>query len=256
VKPALYSQLVNYYDRIYWWKDYRQEVDFIVSVVRRHHVLGHRVLEVACGTGNHTKILAQRGFEVTGVDISEDMLRIARSKLGGRAKLLRGDMRDLEAAVGGKFDAAICLFSAISYNRTLSDLTRTIQGLYDRLSDGGVVVFDTHFTKKGFVDGHRGEDIFDDGRVFGARLSMSRREGDGGQISFSYLIKDGAKTLLLRNDVHRFGLFDQEDFLRTMREVGFVESAAYVDWTFRKAAGKSSFKDTVFVGVKPGAGSA
>jgi SAM-dependent methyltransferase len=253
MKTALYSQLVNYYDRIYWWKDYKQEVDFIVEVLERHHVRGKRLLEVACGTGNHTKILAQRGFEVTGVDISEGMLRIARKKLCRRATLVRGDMRDLRASVQGRFDAATCLFSAISYNQSISDLERTLQGLHDHLAVGGVAVFDTHFTKSGFVDGHRGEDIFDDGRVFGARLGISKREGDRGQISFSYLIKDGAKTLVLRDDVHRFGLFDQEDFLRTMRQVGFAESNAYLDWTFRKARGDEKFRDIVFVGAKPGA---
>jgi SAM-dependent methyltransferase len=254
-KRALYSQLAEYYDRIYWWKDYNQEVDFLVKVFKRCDVRGREILEVACGTGNHSKILAARGYKVTGVDISDDVLRIARMKVKGRAKFIRGDMRDLDAVVDEVYDAAVCLFSAISYNITIADLKRTIQGLYDHLREPGAVVFDTHFTKKGFIDGHRGEDIFDDGRVMGARLGVSKRQGDIGQISFSYLIKDGTKTIVLRNDVHRLGLFDPEDFLRTMREVGFVETKAYVDWTFKKAKEENQFKDIVFVGCKQGTGS-
>lgn len=246
---------MKYYDRIYWWKDYNQEVDFLVKVFARYGVPGKRILEVACGTGNHTKILAARGYQVTGVDISEDMLRIARRKLKGRARFIRGDMRDLDATVEGKYDAAVCLFSAISYNQTISDLKRTIHGLYDHLAEKGVVVFDTHFTKKGFKDGYRGEDIFDDGRVMGARLGISKREGDLGKLSFSYLIKDGAKTILLRNDVHRLGLFDPEDFLGTMREAGFAQADAYVDWTFEGAIDENRFRDEVFVGWKKGTGS-
>jgi dTDP-3-amino-3,4,6-trideoxy-alpha-D-glucopyranose N,N-dimethyltransferase len=191
---------------------------------------------------------------VTGVDISEDMLRIARRKVKGRARFVRGDMRDLDASVEGKFDAVICLFSSVSYNLTMRDLRRTLQGLYDHLREPGVAVFDTHFTKRGFVDGHRGEDVFDDGRVIGARLSVSEREGDVGQLTFSYLIKDGAKTIVLRNDVHRLGLFDHEDFLRTMREVGFAETGAYLDWSFKSAGGENQFRDVVFVGCKRGAG--
>ncbi|MDA4116091.1 MAG: class I SAM-dependent methyltransferase [Thaumarchaeota archaeon] len=246
---------MKYYDRIYWWKDYDQEVDFIEKALKRFGVLGRRVLEVACGTGSHSKILVGRGYEVTGVDISEDMLRVARSKVKGHARFLRGDMRDLDAVVEGKYDAAICLFSSISYNLTKADLRRTIQGLYDHLEEPGVFVFDTHFTKKGFVDGHRGDDVFDDGKVMGARLSVSKRDGDVGQLSFSYLIKDGAKTIVLRNDVHRLGLFDHEDFLRTMQEVGFVKTGAYLDWTFKKASGENQFRDVVFVGYKSDAGS-
>lgn len=244
---------MKYYDRIYWWKDYNQEVDFLVKAFRKCGIRGRRVLEVACGTGSHSQILVERGYEVTGIDISEDMLRIARSKVKGNARFVRGDMRDLDAAVGGRYDAAICLFSAISYNLTVPDLKRTVQGLYDHLEEPGVVVFDTHFTKTGFLDGHRGEDIFDDGKVIGARLSISKREGDVGQVSFSYLIRDGTKTIVLRNDVHRLGLFDHEDFLRTMREVGFVETGAYLDWTFKKAKGENQFRDVVFVGRKQGA---
>ena len=242
---------MKYYDRIYWWKDYDQEVDFLVEAFRRCGIRGRRVLEVACGTGSHTKLLVERGYEVTGVDISEDMLRIARSKVKGNARFIRGDMRDLDAVVDGEYDAAVCLFSSISYNLTMPDLRRTVQELYDHLAEPGVMVFDTHFTKRGFMDGHRGEDVFDDGRVIGARLSVSKREGDVGQVSFSYLIKDGPKTIVLRDDVHRLGLYDHEDFLRTMREVGFVRTGAYLDWTFKKARGENQFRDVVFVGCKP-----
>ena len=246
---------MKYYDRIYWWKDYDQEVDFLEKALKRFGVRGRRVLEVACGTGSHSKILVGRGYEVTGVDISEDMLRVARSKVRRNARFLRGDMRDLDAVVEGTYDVATCLFSSISYNLTQADLRRTIQGLYDHLEEPGVLVFDTHFTKKGFVDGHRGEDVFDDGKVMGARLSVSKRDGDVGQLSFSYLIKDGPKTIVLREDVHRLGLFDHEDFLRAMQEVGFVQTGAYLDWTFKKATGENQFRDVVFVGCKPGAGS-
>jgi hypothetical protein len=161
-------------------------------------------------------------------------------------------MRNLGAVgLDGGYAAAVCLFSSISYNLTISDVKLTLQGIYDQLREGGVVVFDTHFTKKDFMDGYRGEDIFDDGRVFGARLSISKRQGDVGQISFSYLIKDGNKTLVLRNDVHEFGLFDPEDFLRIMGEVGFVDTNAFVDWKFEKTRGDRKFRDTVFVGWKP-----
>ena len=249
-RRALYSQLAAYYDVIYWWKDYEREVDFLVKVFRRHGVRGRRVLEVACGTGSHTKILVSRGYEVTGVDISEDVLKIARKKVGRRAEFIRGDMRDLNAVVEGEYDAVVCLFSAISYNTTMADLRKTLLGFRSHVKESGVVVFDTHFTKVGFVDGYRDEDVFDDGRVIGARLSTSKREGDVGELSFTYLIKDGRKVVVLRNDVHRLGLFDPEDFQKTMRDVGFAKTEVFADWTVRKKREGSMFRDSVFVGSK------
>ena len=159
-------------------------------------------------------------------------------------------MRDLGAVVEGEFDAVVCLFSTISYNLTRPDLRKTLRGFYGHVKAGGVVAFDTHFTKKGFLDGYRGEDIFDDGRVIGARLSTSRRRGDVGEIKFTYLIKDGQRVITLRNDLHLLGLFSPEDFLSSMKEVGFRGIQAYSDWTFRRRITTAPFKDTIFVGRK------
>ena len=247
---ALYTELAAYYDRIYWWKDYAQEVDFLLKVLHRYGVRGKRILEVACGTGNHTKLLAAAGYRVTGVDVSDDMLAIARRKVGGRATFVRGEMRNLDQVVEGTYDAAVCLFSAISYNLTTSDLKKTLHGLFDHTRKGGVTVFDTHFTKKGFMDGNRGEDIFDDGEAMGARLSFSRRRGKTGEITFSYLIKDGPKVLMVRNDVHRLGLFDPQDFRKAMREVGFDRIGVYADWKFARDREQNVFRDNIFVGHK------
>lgn len=251
-KRALYAELAQYYDKIYWSKDYNQEVEFLVKLFKRNGVNGRQLLEVGCGTGNHTKLFVARGYRVTALDLSEDVLRIAERKVRRGAIFVQGDMRHLGSAVEGEFDAVVCLFSTISYNLTRSDLKKTIRGFYDHVKEDGIVAFDTHFTTRGFLDGYRGEDIFDDGKAIVARLSTSKRVGDVGEISFTYLIKDGRKVITLRNDVHRLGLFVPEVFLQVMREVGFKTTEAYSDWTFRRGSNTSAFKETVFVGRKRG----
>ncbi len=249
-KRALYSQLARYYDKIYWSKDYDREVQFLVTLFQRSGVTGRKLLEVGCGTGNHTKAFVARGYKVTAVDLSGAVLKIAEGKVRRGAEFVRGDMRDLDEVVEGEYDAVVCLFSTISYNLTKSDLRKTLRGFCDHAKEDGVVAFDTHFTKRGFMDGYRGEDIFDDGKVIGARLSTSKRIGDVGEISFTYLIKDGRKVITLRGDVHRLGLFVPEDFLLIMKEVGFKKTEVYSDWTFRRRVSTAPFKDTVFVGRK------
>jgi SAM-dependent methyltransferase len=245
---ALYRQLAKYYDRIYWGKDYAGEANFLVNLLHRKGVDGKEMLEVGCGTGNYTKEFVAHGYHVTGVDLSGAVLSIASKKVRTGARFVRGDMRELDEAVRGEFDAVVCLFSTISYNLTVDDLRKTLQGFYHHVRDGGIVAFDTHFTTKGFIDGYRGEDIFDDGRVIGARLSTSRRTGDVGEISFTYLIKDGRKVITLRNDVHRLGLFTPDALLRAMREVGLRSVEVYSDWTFRRGINTAPFKDSIFVG--------
>jgi len=251
-RQALYRQLADYYDKFYWSKDYGGEVDFLAKVFSLYGVQVHDILEVACGTGSHTKILAAKGFRVTGVDINDDMLRIARKKLGRRATFVRGDMRALGDAVPDiSFDAVVCLFSSISYNRTTAELQKTMRAMCACARPGGLVAFDTHFTRQGFMDGYRGEDIFDDGKVMGARLSVSKRKGGVGEISFSYLIYDSPRTVLLRGDVHRLGLFDPRDLLREMRRAGLEGLKIFNDWVFDQKQPPRQFSDIIFVGRKP-----
>jgi SAM-dependent methyltransferase len=251
-RHALYSQLAEYYDKFYWWKDYSREVDFLADVFEHYGVKVRDILEVACGTGNHTQLLAGRGYRVVGLDISEDVLHVARKKLGGRATLIQGDMRDLDAVLpGATYDSVVCLFSSISYNKNAADLKKTMRGIYKKTRPGGLITFDTHFTKQGFMDGYRGEDIFDDGKVMGARLSVSTRREDVGEIAFSYLINDGPKTMVLRNDIHRLGLFNKGLFTLQMRDAGFTRLKVFTDWNFHGRETPGQFSDSIFVGMRP-----
>ena len=90
------------------------------------HVVGKRALDFGCGTGRSTRLLCQLGFDVTGVDISEDMLRIARaSHPWGDYRLVPGD--DLSELAAGSFDLVLSAFTfdnipAASKIRILSDL--------------------------------------------------------------------------------------------------------------------------------------
>jgi SAM-dependent methyltransferase len=250
-RHALYQRLADYYDKIYWWKDYDKETRFLFDVFDEYGVRVRDVLEVACGTGSHTRVLAARGCSVTGVDINPDMLRVARGKLGYRARFVQGDMRKLEAVVSrNHYDAVLCLFSSISYNQTIPELRRSIDGMFACARPGGLVVLDTHFSPKTFTDGYRGEDIFDDGKVMGARLSISKRRGDWGEISFRYLIHDDPNTIVLRNDVHRLGLFAISEVRRQMRLAGLERVRTFKDWSIKRSP-VVPFPDTIFAGRKP-----
>jgi ubiquinone/menaquinone biosynthesis C-methylase UbiE len=73
------------------------------------HVIGLRALDFGCGTGRSTRMLRKLGFDVTGVDISEDMLRIAKvTDPSGDYRLVPGD--NLEQLAAGSFDLVFCAF--------------------------------------------------------------------------------------------------------------------------------------------------
>jgi SAM-dependent methyltransferase len=96
------------------------------------------VLELACGTGS---ILAhlRDDYEVVGVDLSLQMLEIAREKLPG-VELLRGDMTDVR--LGRRFDAVLCIYDAINHLLEFDDWERTFDTALAHLEPEGVFVFD------------------------------------------------------------------------------------------------------------------
>lgn len=94
------------YDQNPFTQHTEQEVDFILSL---YPILpGAKILDVGCGTGRHAVELAKRGYRVTGLDISEEMLRVAAAKpYGDQVRWFQGDATNF--AFEEPFDAAICL---------------------------------------------------------------------------------------------------------------------------------------------------
>jgi len=142
----LYTILAEYYDCIY--SAYLSKVPDIVNsveVIFRVHskIPVKRVLDLACGTGGPTVELARRGYEVVGVDINEEVLRIAEAKskaTGVNVRLIRMDMKSLD--LGEVFDAATIFFSSIQYVGPWNELTSFLGRLRRNVREGGVVVFD------------------------------------------------------------------------------------------------------------------
>lgn len=126
----------NYYDLIYKDKDYEKEVDFLEEIFGTNKP--RNILEVGCGTGNYTRILLERGYDVVGMDVSQDMLKIARSKC--KCKLINGDVRYF--SLNEKFDACIAMFTVMGYILEDSDIIKALKNVYRHLKIGGIFVFD------------------------------------------------------------------------------------------------------------------
>jgi len=84
----IYGLLAPIYDKVNSDIDYSKWADFIEEVIRREYHIGNPelVLDLACGTGRMTLELAERGYDMTGVDYSPEMLDIARNEAEKRGK--------------------------------------------------------------------------------------------------------------------------------------------------------------------------
>lgn len=111
--------------------------------------IGSRVLDLACGTGQFAYRLGQRGFVVTAVDISSEMLAVAEAKarsLNLEISFFRQDMRQLQ--LPKCYDLVVCLCDSLNYLLEVDDLTATFSGVARVLEPGGHFVFDLNTEHK------------------------------------------------------------------------------------------------------------
>ncbi len=134
------------YDAMYADKDYDRECDVIerLFVTRGEGV--RTVLDLGCGTGNHALRLAARGYDVTGVDLSSEMLRRARDKAdaaGADVCFIAGDVRYVDAR--GPYDAALMMFAVLGYQHENADVRAAFSNTRRLLRPGGLFTFDTWY---------------------------------------------------------------------------------------------------------------
>lgn len=127
----------EFYDLLYKDKNYEREADFVEEVFS---AFGKptSILEVGCGTGNYTRIFCQRGYDVSGVDISEKMIDAAKRKCDCSFQI--GDVRCF--SLGRKFDACVAMFAVIGYMVENSDVMSALCNIRAHLKHGGLFVFD------------------------------------------------------------------------------------------------------------------
>ena len=135
------GEYARLYDLFYGDKPYDDEATFVHRQLDEHaDGGGRRLLDVACGTGQHAVRLAASGWDVTGVDQSDDMLAVARERGDGHTvAFVRQDMRALDLG-GIRFDAATCLFDSIGYAVTNDAIASTLDGIRRHLRAGGLLM--------------------------------------------------------------------------------------------------------------------
>ncbi|MCL5999720.1 MAG: class I SAM-dependent methyltransferase [Chloroflexi bacterium] len=159
-----YDELAEYFDLLNEkYAPYEQECDFVDQALQHHGKQGRAVLDLACGTGIHAIRLAQRGYVVTGVDLSPAMLAIARRKAavaGLPITFVQADMKAL--SFHEQFDVALAVNYPVTFCVTEDDLQRFLHGVHAALRPGGVLLVD-------FLS------------VYGSKTSTSREwvEGEG-----------------------------------------------------------------------------
>ncbi|WP_028399268.1 class I SAM-dependent DNA methyltransferase [Ectobacillus panaciterrae] len=140
-----YEQFALLYDELMNDVPYEKWVAFVELKRQEAGSTGTSLLDLACGTGNITLPLVQKGYDVTGVDLSEDMLSIAQQKLaqaGHTVPFYQQDMRELE--LPQQFDCITIFCDSLNYVTKEQGVKETFARVHQHLKQNGLLLFDVH----------------------------------------------------------------------------------------------------------------
>lgn len=144
-----YEALAASYDRLTNDVDYEATVDFYYEILKREGLKPRTAVDLACGTGSVSLLLAQRGLRVTGVDLSEEMLTVACQKaqeLENPPVFVCQPLQELKLPRG--VDMAVCALDSLDYITDPADCAEAIGRVYKALNPGGIFLFDVNTPEK------------------------------------------------------------------------------------------------------------
>lgn len=214
------------YDLIYATaagKDYRGEARDIAALIRRRNPTADSLLDVACGTGLHLSHLRHEFAHVEGLEISEPMRHAAVERLRG-ITVHAGDMRDFQ--LGRAFGAVTCLFSAIGYAQSVSELDQTLNRMAAHLEPGGVLLLEPWFTPEQWTPGTVHSGVARDRHRHITRMCYSSRSGTVSTMTMHYVLGESGAGVRHWVEEHVMSLFTDKQYRGAIRQAGFRD----VEW--------------------------
>lgn len=242
--PRLYRELADWWPLLSAPEDYAEEAEFYRQALLANSSRPIKtMLELGCGGGNNASHL-KRHFQLSLVDLSASMLQVSQT-LNPECEHIQGDMRTVR--LGRQFDA-VFIHDAISYMNTFENLHLALSTAFTHCKPGGVALFCPDHTKESFKPStsHGGHD--------GERRSLRYLEWtwdadprDTTCLSqMVYLLRETDKPVCCIQDEHVCGLFRRGDWLKQIKEVGFVARAIPFEHSQAEVGGE------VFVGIRLG----
>ena len=144
-----YHNLAVSYDRLTNDVDYEATVAFYYEILKQEGLTPRTAVDLACGTGSVTTILANKGLQVIGVDMSEEMLTVASQKAGEAGVFPWFICQSLQQLrLPRAVDLAVCALDSLDYITAPEDCQEAIRRVYKDLNPGGIFIFDVNTPEK------------------------------------------------------------------------------------------------------------
>lgn len=238
-----------YYDLLNATKDYAAEADYVARLLGD----ARSILELGCGTGRHAELLASKGFDVLGVDRSEEMLAVARRRTAPRLAFAHGDAQTFRA--GRTFDAVISLFHVVSYQVEQPELQAMLATARTHLPDGGTFLFDVWYGPAVLTERpERRVRQFENDQLAVTRTAEPRMYPNENVVDVVFDIavreKSSGATHEIR-ETHRMRYFFVPELAVLLRAAGFT-LRRYEEWMSGREAGFDTWSVCFIATAEPG----
>ena len=227
-----YHALAASYDRLTNDVDYEKIVAFYHEILKNEGVHPRTAVDLACGTGSVALLLAQMGYRVTGVDMSEEMLTVACQRGMEQENcplFVCQRLQDLHLPRG--VDMAVCALDGLDYILEPSDCEEAIRRIYRALNPGGILIFDVNTPEKlramdGQIFVDEDEDVFclwrgefdEETNICSYGMDLFQRKGQAWQRSF---------------EEHQEYAYSIEMLKKFLKTAGFTHIQVYGDGEMR-----------------------
>lgn len=192
------------------------------------------ILELACGTGTLAVELAQEGFDMTALDLSEEMLTMASNraiKKDTHVQFVQGNMLDLSEF--GQYDAITCFSDSLCYMQNQQEIQQVFDEVYQSLYEKGVFLFDVHSI-------YQIETIFpeysyhyqtEDFAFLWDSYEGEKKYSIEHCLTFFVKDKKNQDQFVRYDEFHKERTYTMENYLRMLENSGFSEVKIYADFT-------------------------
>lgn len=231
-----YTGFAEVYDVFMDNVPYKEWAVYAADVLKQHGITEGTVLDLGCGTGSMTEALDDLGYEMIGVDLSEEMLEIAVQKREEQEReilYLSQDMRELE--LYSTVDAVVSACDSVNYILDMEELTGVFRLVNEYLEPGGVFFFD-------FNTKHKYRDVIGDQTIAEDREACSfiwenyyYEEEGVNEYELTLFIQEPEDETLYRKyqETHLQRGYTLEEVRQMLEEAGLIFEAAYDDYTRR-----------------------
>lgn len=226
-----YERFATVYDELMQDIPYDQYVNW----VKKHAPSGQfpKLLDIGCGTGTLSLLFHQEGYDVSGIDLSEEMLAVAYERLqatGVNIPLFAMSMDELEGFAD--LDVVAIPIDSINYLAETEAVIKTLKQIYDALREGGQLFFDVHSLFKMDHIFMESPFTYDDGEITYLWYTEPGEFDHSVFHQMTFFVKENASGLFERFEEEHFQrTFPVEIYVKWLKEIGFTQVEVTADWT-------------------------